>query len=567
MAPGSSIAAIGPPGGQLELVSVPLDLPEIDESDAGEHGEVFTRRWVVELILDLCGYRDDRDLATKKIIEPACGTGAFLVPIVERLAESAARRDLNLRECEGSIRAFDLLARNVQESREKVAESLTSFGLNVQEAQQLASSWVRQGDFLLAGPDDASADFVVGNPPYIRMEAIPPERMIAYRAACPTMVGRADIYVGFFEKGLTALRPGGRLGFICADRWMRNAYGSRLRSMISQGWAAETIIQMTDVDAFEDEVDAYPAITVFRRGQPDSGPVVIQTTAEFGTSHAGEIADRTSEASPRRRPGYSVARLPSGFTGASGWPNCSPERLALIADLESRLPILEDPATGTKVGIGVATGADRVYIVPDAPGVEQERLLPLAMARDISTGRLEWSGMHLVNPWNEHGLVELNDWPGLAAYLGKHEELLRRRHTARNGRWHKTIDRVIQGLAERPKLYIPDFKDALFPVLDDGETYPHHNLYWITSDKWDLRVLGGLLLSDFAGVFIEAYSVRMRGGYLRFQAQYLRRIRIPRLENVDDAAAAALAQAFERRDRDAATRIAANFYGFDSVPD
>lgn len=262
-----------------------------------------------------------------------------------------------------------------------------------------------------------------------------------------------------------------------------------------------------------------------------------------------------------------MARLPRGFTGAAGWPNASPDRLAVIAELESRLPTLEDPATGTKVGIGVATGADRVYIVPDAPGVERERLLPLAMARDIFTGKVEWSGMHLVNPWNAHGLVELSDWPGLATYLGDHEDQLRRRHTARNGRWHKTIDRVIEGLAERPKLYIPDFKEVLFPVLDEGNTYPHHNLNWITSDRWDLRVLGGLLLSDFANLFIEAYSVRMRGGYLRFQAQYLRRIRLPKPEDVCGATAQALAEAFERRDREETTRIASGLYGFESIPD
>ena len=65
------------------------------------------------------------------------------------------------------------------------------------------------------------------------------------------------------------------------------------------------------------------------------------------------------------------------------------------------------------------------------------------------------------------------------------------------------------------------------PVLDRGETYPHHNLYYLTSKVWDLEVLGGLLLSRVAQLFIQAYCVRMRGGTLRFQAQYLRRIRVP----------------------------------------
>ena len=238
----------------------------------------------------------------------------------------------------------------------------------------------------------------------------------------------------------------------------------------------------------------------------------------------------------------------------------------MIASLEANFPTLEDPATRTKVGIGVATGSDRVYIVEQAPGVESERLLPLAMAKDIATGAVAWSGHYLVNPWDAGGLVELADWPGLAGYLEPHRDLLAKRHTARSGRWHKTIDRVIEGLTERPKLYIPDFKDYLFPVLDPGDTYPHHNLYWITSDQWDLEVLGGLLMSAVANSFIEAYSVRMRGGYLRFQAQYLRRIRLPQIGALDDAAADALRQAFGARDREAATAASLDLYGIDEIP-
>lgn len=163
--------------------------------------------------------------------------------------------------------------------------------------------------------------------------------------------------------------------------------------------------------------------------------------------------------------------------------------------------------------------------------------------------------------------MDLDQWPRLSAYLGQHRELLERRHTAKKGRWYRTIDRVVEGLADRPKLYLPDFKDAIFPVLDDGSTYPHHNLYWVTSETWDLRVLGGLLLSNVANLFIEAYSVRMRGGYLRFQAQYLRRIRLPRQASVSVEAAAALAQAFDQRDRAAATAAALPLYGLSELPE
>lgn len=540
------------------------------EKLSGELGEVFTRRWIVDLILDLVGYTIDKDLVAVRALEPSCGSGAFLVPMVERLTRSAELHGHTLDETSDAILAIDLLAVHVAASRRAVAATLTESGrLDVELATHLADKWVQCKDFLLQPPEPRSVDFVVGNPPYIRLEAVPRARSDAYRRACATMGGRSDVYIGLYEHGLHALRADGVLGFICADRWMRNAYGANLRALVSSGWSVDTLVSLTGVDAFEEEVDAYPAITVIRRRQQSGGPLIVEGTADFGPDEAREVVSLTGAVMHKSitRHGFRAARLPSWFEGRGGWPNGHPDQLAVIADIENRFPTLEDVDTGTKVGIGIATGADKVFIVSDPDVVERERLLPLALPHDIASGTVEWSGRYLVNPWVPNGLLDLEEWPRTAAYLGEHRDLLAARHTAQRGRWHKTIDRVITGLAERPKLYLPDFKEAIFPVLDQGTTYPHHNLYWVTSQSWDLHVLGGLMLSDVANLFIEAYSVRMRGGYLRFQAQYLRRIRLPRLKDVDADARRALAAAFVARDRAAATAAALPLYGLTELPD
>lgn len=546
-----------------------LDLPSPDEELHGEHGEVFTRRWVVELILDLVGYTADRDLGGMTAVEPACGSAAFLGPMVERLLASAHLYDRTLDELGPAIRAYDLLAGNVAASRSAVSQALVADGADPPLAHSLAETWISRADFLVAPSAEESADVVIGNPPYIRLEAVPRERSAAYRRQCLTMGGRADVYVGFYERALLALRPDGVLGFICADRWMRNAYGARLRAMIASGWAIESLVSMTGVDAFEQAVDAYPAITVIRRRRQEGGPLVVEARETFDEDSAARVvrlARTAAGGAPRKHAHFTATRLHHWFDGHKGWPTGSPDRLALIADLEASFPSLEDDETGTRVGIGIATGADKVFIVDDAAQVERERMLPLALARDIASGAVAWSGKYLVNPWDEDGLIDISDWPLTAAYLGAHKEGLAKRHTARRGHWYRTIDRVVDGLREQPKLYFPDFKNTIFPVLDDGTTYPHHNLYWVTSEGWDLRVLGGLLISDIANLFLEAYSVRMRGGFLRFQAQYLRRIRVPRPGDVDAGLADALARAFDQRDRAAATQLAAALYGMHKLP-
>jgi adenine-specific DNA-methyltransferase len=534
--------------------------------DAVEHGEIFTRRWVVDLILDLAGYGADRDLATMLAVEPACGAGAFLGPMVERLSASCRRHGRAIREAVDAIRAFDLLRHNVEASRRLVRTTLLAEGWPPEDVNYLLARWVRKGDYLLGDGPWADVDFVLGNPPYLRLEDVPRDRMSAYRAACPTMTGRADVYVGFYEVGLRSLKPDGVLAFICADRWMRNQYGAHLRRLIAEGFSVDATVTMHDVDAFEEQVSAYPAISVLRR-RPQGSPLVVEASSRFGPRDAATVLNwsRRRGGRPVRNERFEIARLPHWFDGADSWPAGSPARLALLEELNDKFPPIEDEQTGTRVGIGVATGADGVFVAPEAD-VEPERLLPLSMVRDTASGDLSWSGLHLVNPWDADGrLVDLAAYPRLRAYFERHRHVLGRRHVAvkRPTQWYRTIDKVDHSLTPRPKLLFPDLKLTIHPVLETGGFYPHHNLYYIVSDRWDLRVLGGLLLSDIAQAFVEAYAVRMRGGTLRFQAQYLRRIRVPRPESISARDQALLSEAFDRRDRAAATGIALRLYGID----
>lgn len=539
--------------------------------DADEYGAVFTRRWVVELILDLAGYTRDCDLALARAIEPACGAGAFLGPMVERLSRSCRAHGHAITDAADAIRACDLQPAKVKASRRMVREVLVAEGWARADASDLAERWVKHEDFLLGERERGAADFVIGNPPYIRLEAVLSARSAAYRRVCETMAGRADVYVGFFEVALEALRPGGALGFICADRWMRNQYGQRLRAMVASKFSVEAVIEMHDVNAFEEEVSAYPSVTILRRQQ--QGPALVATTSSgFDEKAARRVRIWASAKDDRRldEPTVAAARLPAWFGGASSWPAGSPERLSLLARLERELPALEDGTTGTRVGIGVATGADKVFVVTDTDTVERERLLPLAMARDTMTGSLRWSGHYLVDPWegDTGTLVTLEDYPRLRDYLETNAAALLKRNVAgrRPQQWYRTIDRVSHSLTGAPKLMIPDIKAAIHPVLDPGELYPHHNLYWVASEHWDPEVLGGLLLSRVAQMFVECYAVKMRGGYLRFQAQYLRRIRVPHLDRLTERSSSDLRRAFADRDVERATSAALRAYRIDQLP-
>jgi adenine-specific DNA-methyltransferase len=478
----------------------------------------------------------------------------------------------------------------VDTSRALCRRILTSADVPEADARSLAETWVRQADFLIpdagdwppelcddqsddlatlwnqAWPSTRRADVVIGNPPYIRYDDLPDDLAALYRRTWPTMRGRGDIYVGFIERSLRTLKPGGVVGFICADRWMRNQYGEALRQLVAGRYAVEHVWTMHDVDAFEDQVSAYPAITVL--GNHAQGSVVAaDTTAEFGPSAAFALAAASLDEAftDFAASGVRAHKLPGWFEGGELWPTGSPARLALIEYLNDHFSPLEDPATRTKVSIGIATGADKVYVTKDPSVVERDRILPLAMRSDLVSGTFDWQGNYLVNPWDENGrLVALAAYPRMAAYLSEHA-VLRERFVAKRepGSWHRTIDKVQPGLTAKPKLLIQDMKAHIHPVLEPGGHYPHHNLYYVISETWDMEVLGGILLSRVAQAFIEAYCVRMRGDTLRFQAQYLRRIRVPRPEQIEAATQDALRIAFRIRDADLATKAAAAAYGFD----
>ena len=74
----------------------------------GRPGVVYTKRWVVELMLDLAGYTADHDLQSLTVIEPAAGDGSFVLPMIERLVESCRLNDLSVGATHYSLRAFEL---------------------------------------------------------------------------------------------------------------------------------------------------------------------------------------------------------------------------------------------------------------------------------------------------------------------------------------------------------------------------------------------------------------------------------------------------------------------------
>lgn len=525
---------LGPEQRDTRLAEAVSQLAETGES---ERGAVYTRPEIVNTILQLVGYTPDRPLHHLRLLEPSSGNGDFLLPAIDGLlqaykaagglAESAAS------ELEPAIRAVELNRASFKRTEAAVLRLLTDFGLEAEEATRLTEKWLICDDFLLTYFLD-DFDVVVGNPPYVRQERIPEALLSEYRRRYRTVYDRADLYVPFLERGLDLLQPGGMLGFICANRWTKNKYGGPLREKVAGNFQLSFYIDMENLDAFHSDVIAYPAITVIRRPSPGENARATRI-ARAGDLEPGnlptlasEMASKTPLVNPR------IAEILGVASGSRPWLLANFEVLPVIRRLEASFPTLE--TVGCKVGIGVATGVDRVFIQPyDQLPVEESRKLELVMAGDLKNGCIEWRGFGVINPFNADGsLVRLDDYPRFRSYIEAHRSDILRRHVAKKNPagWYRTIDRIYPELRSTPKLLIPDIKGTATVVFDEGRYYPHHNLYHVSAANWDLRALQTVLRSSIAVMFVAAYCTRMSGGFLRFQAQYLRRIRVPRWKDI-----------------------------------
>ncbi|OYV84099.1 MAG: modification methylase PaeR7I [Parcubacteria group bacterium 21-54-25] len=520
-----------------------------------ERGAIYTRQEVVEFILDLVGYTTDHPLHEARLLEPSVGEGDFLVPAVKRLLASYAtsRRPHSalVDDLAPALTAVELHSDSLTLVKEKVLGVLGEFDVTGPSARQLLDAWLSNGDFLLTNLPRPFTH-VVGNPPYVRQELVPDALLQEYRRRYESIYDRADLYVPFIERSLTSLEPGGVVGFICTDRWMKNRYGKRLRQIISEGYHLRSYVDMVGTDAFHSDVTTYPAITVIAREK--AGPTRLAGQPKIDRDSLRQLAELMN--ARQIAPDGPVAELAGVVDGADPWLLQSADQLQVVRRLEQEFPMLEE--TGCQVGIGVATGADRVFVAPfEELDVEPSRKLPLVMTKDIASGVVKWRGFGVVNPFEADGqLVDLAAYPRLRRYLEHHRDTVARRNCATrhpNG-WYRTIDRIYPELATTPKLLIPDIKGEANVVYESGKLYPHHNLYHVTSKAWDLRALQAVLRSSVAKLFVSTYSTRMRGGYLRFQAQYLRRIRIPQWDEVPDDLRRSLTEAAKSGDTEACNR-------------
>lgn len=366
-------------------------------------GQVFTPDHIVALMLNYCGYQG-KEILRKHVIDNSCGDGAFLCIIVSRyciewLKGSSDKQQLR-QQLEIYIHGIELdkiAYKNCLNNLDKIAEA---FGVkNVH--------WdICNMDAIQVESFNGMMDFVVGNPPYVRVHNLGYQysnvKTFSFAGG-----GMTDLYLVFFEKGIKMLSPIGKLCYITPSSWLNSLAAQNLRDYVKDSKHLVGLIDFGHTKVFEN-VMTYVIISLFDK-------TLISNFVDYAC-----YDEKTK--SVQHIDSLSL----SDISIANNFYLDTKEKLHELKNIKER-----NFPTKTIVKNGYATLADKIFIL-NVPF--KELTIPILKG---STGRWQQGFF----PYDENGKPlskeQIFSIPTVAEYLYKHkEELLKGKTEEEKPDWY-----------------------------------------------------------------------------------------------------------------------------------
>jgi len=371
-------------------------------------------------------------------------------------------------------------------------------------------------------------DVIIGNPPYIRQEAI-----TAYKnhlREFTTFNSTADLFVYFMELGHMLLAPGGHFCYIVANKWIKAGYGDKLRRFLGE----HTLLQLVDfgdLPVFE-EATTYPCILLSRQGVAPKGHLVEAITMRelhsedlhaYVQAHAMHIPQRSLV-----RNDYRIAN----------------ESSSVVLDKIKAAGVPLGQYLSGKIYRGVLTGYNKAFVIDERT---RERLIaedprsadvikPFLEGKHIKRYSKPTSGKFLILFPKGSTLALLGSklpeakafeamqlhYPAVMAYLLPHAALAKARSDQGDHWWELRACDYYTAF-EQPHIVTPSFSEHPALTLDEGCNYSNNKTTIIGSaEKWLL----GILNSKISDYVIRNVSSLKRGGWYDFEPRYLNQIPI-----------------------------------------
>lgn len=391
---------------------------------------------------------------------------------------------------------------------------------------------------------DPGFDAVIGNPPYIRIQALKefaPLEVEHYKKAYRTAAkGNYDIYVVFVEQGLSLLNRSGRVGYILPHKFFNAKYGQPARELLSEGNHLSEIVHFGDEQVFAGATTYTALLFLDRAGAESFRFVKAEDLARWRTVREAEEGTIPAEQATPEEWNFVIGKGASLFG-----------RLA-------EMPVTLEQITD-RIFQGIKTSADKIYIVNEVERrdssvrvysrerdaeywLEEELLHPLVKGGDSKRFHLSRTDRLILFPYASRGedaarLIPQHDmqayYPLTWHYLCDNKQYLenRERGKMRGENWYAYGRNQALDVMPLPKIFTPDIADrASYSIDESGEAFFTGGVsggYGILpKPDYARKFVLGLLNSRLLEWYIRNTATWMRGGYYSYESRFIRHLPI-----------------------------------------
>ncbi len=496
-----------------------------------------------------------------KILDPACGSGAFLNVALNFLISEHSRIDEQIAELKNEqIPLFDtdktILEQNifgVDINDESVEIAKLSLWLRTAKKDRKLSDLnnnIKCGNSLIDNPEIAAEkafhwnnefpeimqnggfDVVIGNPPYVRAEMILNYKPF-FSKNYTVFNGNADLYVYFYEVGLSLLKTNGFLAYITPNKWIQSNYGLQLRQFLTK----HNLIQIID----------FGELPIF----PDAGTFPSIVVLQKNTSNKPLLfAEITQLEKALLLNSYPIVfyKINRQELSNENWIFKNTETTSLIKKLEQKHyrlgKLLKNKfLSGIKTGLNdlfVFTEEQIKQITNDNPN-EQSLFRPIIFGKqidkyciDVKVQKYIFFPYQFINDKNE--LIDIENFPNTYKYFFQYKSKLSNRAIIKEGikkgthKWFE-LQQVNKYLNyDLPKIIYPDIALENRFMLDHSGYIPDMTCFIIPSNKSALLgILNSTLFKFLASTYCPVLGSIDKGGRIRYKSSYLAKIPIPEI--------------------------------------
>jgi hypothetical protein len=350
---------------------------------------------------------------------------------------------------------------------------------------------------------------VLGNPPYVRQEwiaAYKPYLQQHYRA----YDGVADLYVYFYERGLQLLKPGGRLGFIVTNKWMKAGYGEPLRRFFAESAWVESAVDFGHAKQIFPDADVFPSILIARKPTAEPPPQTVRVCAI--PREQLRIDDLSRQIADE---GFAV---PRDRLGAEPWSLEPPGVARLMQKIQQTGQPLKEYTQALPLS-GIKTGFNDAFLIDTST---KERLIeadpksaplfkPYLRGQDVQRWQAERTGLWMLAlkssgnhawPWSgasaEAENVFAATYPAIHAHMNQYREALMKRQD-QGEYWWELRACAYWDEFDKPKIMYQDIAWQPRFCLDTDGTLSNNTVYFLpVGDTWLLAALNAPISWWFA---------------------------------------------------------------------